>query len=95
MDNEEIPWRIQIRATWLAKGDNNGKKIHNHANYRKSVNTIKEVGLIDGSRENSFRDIARVGNDHFQNLFKYPNIANIRDFMIFLGIFPKCFDHRM
>ena len=51
--------------------------------------------LADGSRVSSFKEIARAGKEHFQNLFKKPSSANIEYMMKVVRTFPRCFDQEM
>jgi hypothetical protein len=79
----------------MAEGNNNSKFFHNYANHCKSVNTIWDIGLANGSKEITFKDISELGMSHFHNVFKDPKNNNIGDLMKVVKKIPKIFYQRM
>jgi hypothetical protein len=79
LNKENVEWTLKSKAIWLIEGDNNKKKIHKYANYRRKINTIWEISKLDVSRAKSFKEIAEVGKQHFRNLFKDLENANIEE----------------
>lgn len=67
LDTKELVWRLKSRAMWLDKGDNNTELFHVCTNFRKFVNTAWEMGLLDGSKLYSFKNISSDENTYFQN----------------------------
>eukprot|EP01018_Ginkgo_biloba_P006122 Gb_38546 [translate_table: standard] len=77
LEEKEHLWRLNSRALWLAKGDENTKYFHQYANFRKNVNTIWKIHRLNGMMATGFDDLAYLGVEHFDGLYKEENKATI------------------
>jgi len=89
---KEETWRLKSRAIWLSSGDDNTKFFHAYANGRKAANTIWSLTDDEGVTHSNFEDKARCGVNHFQNLFRAPNQANIAEVIRLAQKFPRFVD---
>jgi len=62
--------RLKRKSPWLSKGDENSKKIHHFENHRKNINIVWKVSNIDDSMAIRLEDIAKVGVDKFEGIYK-------------------------
>jgi hypothetical protein len=92
---EETKWRLKIHAIWLAEGDNNTKFFQKYVTYRRKFNHIWELIGPNGSQVSSFKDLAHACIQHFQSLFKESDVANIREIMKVVRLFPRFFNDEM
>jgi hypothetical protein len=67
-NNEEEPWRLKSRSIWLKVGYIITKYFHKQANVGKVTSHIQKLLLLDGSKENNFKEILEVVKAHFENL---------------------------
>ena len=77
-EQEEV-WRLKSRAIWLKSGDENTKYFQAYAQGRQRANTIWELKNFDGEKVSSFRNLADLGINHFQSLFKAPGGASLAE----------------
>jgi len=89
---KEETWRLKSRAIWLESGDDNSKFFHAFARGRKAANTIWSLLDENGVSHTNFEEKARCGVDHFQNLFRAPNQANIAEVIRLAQKFPRFVD---
>ena len=79
----EEDWRLKSRATWLLVGDENTKFFQQHANGRRTANTIWELTHQHGYLARSQSQLQDLGTQHFSDLYRapqhidLPNIMNI------------------
>ena len=91
LEREEA-WRLKSRAIWLECGDDNTKFFHAYARGRKVANTIWSLQDEEGSTHVSFEDKTRCGVNHFQQLFKAPQQATIKEVIRVAQMFPRFVD---
>jgi hypothetical protein len=60
-----------------------------------NVNTIWDINDPYGCRVKSFKDIVEVGKQHFKNLYRDPEIANIGEIMKIISLFPRLINDQM
>lgn len=56
----------------MKEGDENSKFFHNFARGRKASNTILHLESPGGFKASNFKDLSRMGIEHFRSLFKDP-----------------------
>lgn len=78
LEFEEASWKLNSRALWLLEGDQNTKIFHCYANYRKMVNSIKELKGEGRIKLQSFKALSeRVA--HFSALLKKYERTSVGD----------------
>ena len=87
-EQEEV-WRLKSRAIWLKSGDENTKKFQAYARGRKGANTIWELKNEDGEKVTSFKNLADLGVNHFQNLYKALAGASLAEIIQIAQMFPR------
>lgn len=73
----------------MASGDDNSKFFHAFANGRRTANTIWSLRDGQGEEFHYFDEKARIGVEHFQNLFKAPPQATIAKVISIAQLFPR------
>lgn len=89
LKEQEETWRQKSRAIWLKSGDKNTKKIQAYARGRKGTNTIWELKNEGGDRVTSFKNLAELGANHFQNLYKAPAGTSLAEIIQIVHMFPR------
>jgi len=80
---------LKMREIWLAAGDENSKFFQNYAKGRKNTNMIWGLKMTEGGITNSFSDLATMGRNHFNNLFKDPEVVSIEEVIQVSQLFPR------
>ena len=89
LKEQEETWRQKSRAIWLKSGDKNTKKIQAYARGRKGTNTIWELKNEGGYKVTSFKNLAELGVNHFQNLYKAPTGTSLAEIIQIAQMFPR------
>jgi hypothetical protein len=76
---QEEMWRLKSRAIWLENEDENTKFFQAYAKGRRDENTIWSLKDREGRSITSFEGLAKMGENHFQTLFKADMSANIEE----------------
>jgi hypothetical protein len=92
LKEKEESWRLKSIAIWLASGDENTKFFQAFAKGRRCANTIWHLRDQEGNLENSFEGMARLGKNHFQELFRAENQATIEEVVQMAQLFPRFVD---
>lgn len=64
----------------------------NYAKGRKVSNTIWNLPTQDSGIANTFSDLSRLGNSHFQHLYKEPSAVNLAEIIRLEGHFSSFVD---
>jgi hypothetical protein len=72
----------------LQSGDENIKSFQAYAKGRKMANTIRSLNDPEGRLVSSFEGLARLGKEHFQNLFKEDMRVSMEGIVIIALYFP-------
>jgi hypothetical protein len=56
LKKEEEQWCLKKRALWIKVGDNNTKLFHQFLKFRKNVNTIWEVKVVNKGITRFFKE---------------------------------------
>ena len=70
LKREEMEWRLNSQALWVALGDNNTPFFHNFAYGRRNHNAIWELCHRDGNMIKSQEGIQDLEKNHLSNHFK-------------------------
>jgi len=70
LEDREVTWRLKSIALWLKCGDENIKKFQAYAKGWKDCNNIWSLRNTKDEEVHSFNDLATLGKNHFNNLFK-------------------------
>lgn len=68
LENEEATWRLKSTGILLEKGDKTTKLFQNYAKHRKNINDVWDFTKIDGSKVETFQEIAKESVTHFKTL---------------------------
>lgn len=82
--DEEVFWQQKSRATWLAEGDKNSKKIHATTKQRRARNKI--IGLKNKNKTwiETPEGIEAISAEYFKDLFSASVKGNIEESLKFL-----------
>jgi len=70
LTDKENTRRLNGITLWLSKGDETMNYFHQFVNHMKYRNTIWGIQAEDGSMVHYFKDIARIGEDHFGKIYE-------------------------
>jgi hypothetical protein len=87
-EKEEL-WCQRSRAIWIKSGDQNTKKNHNFANFRRNRKFIWEITDELGQIQTGQKNIMDTATNYFKNFFKETNEISILDQVKVAEIFPK------
>lgn len=90
LKEREETWRLRSKAIWLKVGDDNTNFFHNCAKGRRASNTIWKIPTDHGQFTHNFHQLAHLGNNHFQQLFRAPPGASLAEIICIARLFP-CF----
>ena len=93
MEEKEEAWFLKRREIWLQGGDRNTKFFQDYAWGRKITNTIWELKNWEGVTIWSFEGLAKLGMDHFQDMFKALGGASIAKIIHIYQLFPRFVEH--
>ena len=69
MERQEV-LRLKSRAIWMEYRDDNTKLFQAFAKGRKQQNTVWELKKENNETTNTFEDLAEIGKNYFENIFK-------------------------
>jgi hypothetical protein len=85
-------WRLKSRTIWLNQGDQNTKFFHNYARFRESQNTNWELSNREGEKVQGFQELAELGVQYFNDIFREPERENIGEIIRVVAYFPRMVD---
>jgi hypothetical protein len=89
LEEKEALWRLKSRAIWLSCGDENTKFFQAFSKGRKMANTIWGLRNRAGEVVSSFEGLAKLGTEHFSELFKVQEGSSIAEIVQVARLFPR------
>jgi hypothetical protein len=69
---EEETWRLKRRSLWLSSGDKNTNFFHKYANFRRSINSIRDLFDDEGNEVSSLKELKKTAVNNFKFVFQDP-----------------------
>lgn len=86
---EEECWRKKIRAIWIKSGDNNTKKIHRFASYRRNKKHLWDITDEDDRVHSGQDAINDEAISYFKYFFQDTSQFNLCDQMDIVRLYPN------
>jgi len=86
---KEEDWTQKSHVICLQSGDFNITSFYNYAKGCEAHNTNSELQSITRVRALSFMDLAKLGVEHFNNIFKVPQDLYIEKIIRMMEVLPS------